>query len=1027
MASQFFTTYGSSAEMLVVRFPVGGNRAHLYGSKSVSGLTLQQLQAINGTISVTSQGYHYSAKINLANVTSPELAATDIQAALNQNLPVAAVTTGDSIKPVSVSFTGSFNGLLLDVTSIAPGGSIQIGALVSGFKVPAGTQINSQFTGTPGGVGLYSLYVPGGIIPSEALTESYGVLTIGSVVSGTVADGEQVTETSGNVLPNTAIESNLSGSEAGGQWVVDFAQTVAAEDMTMTGAPLSVLYTAVTGATKNSGYFSIQQNGYFNWDTASLTYASGTAAAALGLTKAAGALLDTPGGNITSEAAFMSMIEAEEPDFGSFQGTWPQLAEEDPQAQAALAAWAASTDGQFQFLTDTSTGPPAGTSAPTLDPPGTWSGAGASLPTLAAPGTYIPNAGATSIAAQMTDPVGYYSLAGGSAPTPAQPGYYVGTTGASIETPAAAGYYIAVTGATSALAEVIDPAGYYSPVGASAPIIDPAGFYSGAGASAFTPAPAGYYIPFAGATSASQATIDPAGWYSLAGASAPTEAQIGYYVPNAGASSETKDDPGYYTPAAGATAEILAQSPTISGVVSRHRIAPLHTDKPFSKVTISDPNQDTTDTLTIKVTGGTGTLTDGAGFDRLTMTAPGVYVLSGTAAQITRELDALIFTPSAGKGTRTFTLINVSSAGTSASNAKTTVNVESNPPPVVVSVPYFLAHQSSLDQNPNGFDILADASQITANLNKLDNSHINSIVILDNNQVAPSVQQLTSDVEAIGELKNANSSPALLVVHGTAANIENKLSTLVAHAGEIASITSKGRVDVSVATFLADRSTLNKITGGFTISDTAANVAQSLDALSNDTNITSIVLTGGSVPTLSISLAEALNDTRGLDAITTPHMIDIADSASQTITNIQAIDLSGENIAVDGAPVIATGTVATMAILAQIETSLLESQGYTLAVLDTAANIRALTQAQINNLSTRGVHLIEFERHERGVVGEARGISRSRGYDSDGAGGSERDAEERRGKHRESVYDHHRRPARARRDQRRFDERSSRH
>jgi hypothetical protein len=88
-------------------------------------------------------------------------------------------------------------------------------------------------------------------------------------------------------------------------------------------------------------------------------------------------------------------------------------------------------------------------------------------------------------------------------------------------------------------------------------------------------------------------------------------------------------------------------------------------------------------------------------------------------------------------------------------------------------------------------------------------------------------------------------------------------------------------------------------------------------------------------------------------------MIEIADSASQTITNIQAIDLSGENIAVDGAPVIATGTVATMAILAQIETSLLESQGYTLAVLDTAANIRALTQAQINNLSTRGVHLIE--------------------------------------------------------------------
>lgn len=102
------------------------------------------MQNINCTLSVISQGYHYSAKINLADVTSFTLAATDIQAALNQNLPVAAVTTGDSIKPVSVKFTASVNGLLLDVTSIAPGQSIEIGAMVSGAKIPAGTQIVSH-------------------------------------------------------------------------------------------------------------------------------------------------------------------------------------------------------------------------------------------------------------------------------------------------------------------------------------------------------------------------------------------------------------------------------------------------------------------------------------------------------------------------------------------------------------------------------------------------------------------------------------------------------------------------------------------------------------------------------------------------------------------------------------------------------------------------------------------------------------------------------------------------------------------
>ena len=114
LAVEFFADYGTAANMLFIRFPIGGNRAHLYGA-NVSNLTLAQLQAINGTLSVISQGYQYSASINLADVTSFTAAATDIQAALNESLPVAAVTTGDTITPVSVSFTGSANGLLLDV------------------------------------------------------------------------------------------------------------------------------------------------------------------------------------------------------------------------------------------------------------------------------------------------------------------------------------------------------------------------------------------------------------------------------------------------------------------------------------------------------------------------------------------------------------------------------------------------------------------------------------------------------------------------------------------------------------------------------------------------------------------------------------------------------------------------------------------------------------------------------------------------------------------------------------------------
>ena len=776
MAAQFFADYGTAANMLFIRFPIGGNRAHLYGG-NVSTLDQAQLDAINGNLSVISQGYKYSATINLTGVTSFTAAATAIQAALNENLPVAAVTTGDTITPVSVSFTGSANGLLLDVTSVAPDSSMEIGALISGAGVPAGTQINAQFTGQPGGAGLYSLYVPAGQISSEAMTESYGMLTVGSVSSGTVADGEQLTDTSGDLLPDTAIEANLGGSGAGSTWVVNNSEAVSSETMTMTGAPLSVLYTAITGATQNSGYFSIQQNGDFNYASASLTYATGAAAAPLGLTEASGAWLASPGTNITSEAAFMSNLVATlSNEFGSFQSTWSQLAQEDPALQTELEEWAQSTDGQFQFLeNNTTNASPAGTSSATIDPAGTYGGPGASAPTLAAAGTYIPSTGATSSAAEKFDLAGTYSPAGASAATTDPAGTYSGAR-ASAPMLAAAGTYIPGTGATSTAAEKVDLAGSYSLAGASAPTLAQPGYYvATTGASSETAAAAGTYIPGTGASSTAAEVTDLAGSYSLAGASAPTLAQPGYYVATAGASSETPVSTGYYQPNPGATSEILAQSLAILGTVAGQTVAPLENVTPFSSVKISDPNTGATDTLTIELSGGGGLLSDGAGFDGLTTSGSGVYLLTGTAAAITAELDALIFTPSASTTPTNFTLTDTSTAGTSANDAKTTVTVESTP--VVVSVATYLAEKSTLDGTQGGFDILDTAAAITAYLDQLDDTHIVSIDVSDSGEVSPSVQQLTSDATAIGKLQNANSSPVLLAVNDSAADIEAGLST----------------------------------------------------------------------------------------------------------------------------------------------------------------------------------------------------------------------------------------------------------
>jgi len=356
LASDFFAGYtGNSATMLFTRYPELSARAHLYGA-DISDLTLAQLQAINGTLTITSQGYNFSGSVNLSGVSSFEAAAAAIQNDLNQTLPTAAVTTG-TIAPVSVSFTGSISKLLLTVTAVSSG-NIQVGSIISGRGIPPGAQITSQVNGTPGSAGVYGLFVPEGTVSSEAMTETYGVLSVNPASSGTVNDGEQVT--GAGVAPLTAIESKLSSSAAGSTWLVNLAQTVAIrESMTMTAAPLSVVYTSVTGQTANRAYFSIQQNGDFNFDSASTTYAGGGAAKALGLTKVSGAFNSSPGQIVTSASAWMNNFVATKSDqFYSFQSAWDPKGATPPREQAALDAWAQSKGGQYTYVENWSANTP---------------------------------------------------------------------------------------------------------------------------------------------------------------------------------------------------------------------------------------------------------------------------------------------------------------------------------------------------------------------------------------------------------------------------------------------------------------------------------------------------------------------------------------------------------------------------------------------------------------------------------------------------------------------------------------------
>jgi hypothetical protein len=339
--------------MLFARFPVGGARARLYGS-NIRALSLGQLRDVKGSLSITSQGYDYAASINLSGVAGFKAAASAIETALNRTLPVGAVTSQSSIAPVSVSFTGSVSAAVLTVAAISSG-SIQIGTMITGPGIRAGRQVVAQLSGNANGVGTYAIWYrqgQGRYIPAEILTETYGVMTVGTVNSGTVAAGQQVTDTAGGILPDTAIQANLSGSGAGSGWVVNKAQTVASETMTMTGAPISVVFRPIHGSTANSGAFWIEQNGAFNFASSTMTYAGGTAAAPLGLTKASGAYLSSPGQVVWSPSNWMdNFIRTTSGNWDSFQTTFdPDVGASPPTYKDSLAAWAKSTAGRYQYL-----------------------------------------------------------------------------------------------------------------------------------------------------------------------------------------------------------------------------------------------------------------------------------------------------------------------------------------------------------------------------------------------------------------------------------------------------------------------------------------------------------------------------------------------------------------------------------------------------------------------------------------------------------------------------------------------------
>jgi hypothetical protein len=271
--------------------------------------------------------------------------------------------------------------------------------------------------------------------------------------------------------------------------------------------------------------------------------------------------------------------------------------------------------------------------------------------------------------------------------------------------------------------------------------------------------------------------------------------------------------------------------------------------------------------------------------------------------------------------------------------------------PVSVSVATFLADQAVLNKIVGGFEIVDTAANIQANLKALnaDAAHIDTVTptggVLRVN-AAPfaamqGVSPPTGGLVTVSAATFAADQPFLNKIAGgfavsdTAANIQANLKGLNADAANIAAITAtSGIVSVSVATFLANQPALNDMVGGFAIADSPVNIQANLAALQADVaNIVSVTATYGSV---TVSVAGFKADQAVLDTVVGGFRI--SDTAANVQANLGALNADAAHIA---GTTTTGGTVSVSAATFLADAAALNDIAGGFDLSDTSANVKA--------------------------------------------------------------------------------------
>lgn len=328
--------------MFAAQFPANGASAWLLGG-AIDTLTISELQAITGSLTIVVDGYTYTdASFNLNSATSFTAAATLIEAALNASLPAGAVSaaTGGGIAPETVACTGFINGSVMTLTA-APS-FVPVGAAVAGAGVTAGTRVVAQLSGAAGGVGTYAVNQAQSV-PSTTLTVTYGLMTLsGTNASGTFSVGQELTGT--GVTAGTQLTALGTGVGEAGTYYVYPSQTVSAQTITATGYPLTVTFDATSGGLK-------VQSGSQGALVSTIDFATGTTAASLFLTAQTGASV-SQGATAQTPAAFMDALVEQTQDWANFWTTFDpdDGAGNGPLQKLAFAAWCNAQGNRYCYV-----------------------------------------------------------------------------------------------------------------------------------------------------------------------------------------------------------------------------------------------------------------------------------------------------------------------------------------------------------------------------------------------------------------------------------------------------------------------------------------------------------------------------------------------------------------------------------------------------------------------------------------------------------------------------------------------------